>query len=148
MWTTSLFTGVIHFKWRADCDRGYRRQDSICTSWAPVHHAVRGRSDVGGLHWNFIRSVSVFPLWPKQEDPCFDCFCCKMGHIKFINCVFSCLARCNFCVIRWWRRSCYCLYSLHSFSLSHPACLCVLWIGMFFWSVGLFIVRTESIQWL
>lgn len=57
-WFT-LFTGVIYFEWRVDSDWGYRRQDGVCASWTPVHHADSWRSNIGGLHWDFIRWASA-----------------------------------------------------------------------------------------
>lgn len=71
-----LATGEFHSEWGADCDWGHRRQDDIGASRAPVHHAVSGRSDVGGLHWDIVRWVSVFIFTPSRRLTSVSCCVC------------------------------------------------------------------------
>ena len=138
---TPLFTGVLHFEWRADYDWGYRGQDSVCTSWAPIHHADSGRSDVGGLHRDLIGWASVFPLWPQLEGVLLPhllhdealVIIQKIEWLVFCDVKYlpALQPRGKFCVIRWWRRpSRYSVCILPSSctvspSLVCPACLCV-----------------------
>lgn len=104
-----LVTGEFHSEWGADCDWGHRRQDGIGASWAPVHHAVSGRSDVGGLHWDIVGWVSVFIFAPSRRLTSVCCCVCV-----YVICLCLKLEpRGELCVLRWSRRPSCC--SVNSF---------------------------------
>lgn len=58
--TVVSLPGVFYIKWRVDCDWGYHRQDSVCSSGTPVVNADSGRSDIGCVHRDVVGWACFF----------------------------------------------------------------------------------------